>query len=677
MLDNTLEQRTLEETTPSGHAEGPLTERTVMNTQKDRLPALPLIVNDPYFSVWIPGDTLNSAAPVHWSGAPKHLEGHTVIDGKEFVFLGKSSSPAMETKSLRVTPTRTIAVMEAAGVELTVTFWSPALPDDPDALSIPITFMDYSLVSVDGKEHSVCLRFLASAELCYDGAVPPPLVGDQFACGNLHMAFIGQAQQRVLGHSGDHVTMDWGYLYIASEGSVTKESDGLRFSAEAAAGIRPACGFLMLGYDDIASVNYFGFLCKAWGLRRGKTLPQALTEFSERHDAFLAACSALDERVLSEARRIGGEDYALIAAAAWRHTFAAHKLIATPEGKMAFLSKENDSNGCIGTVDVSYPSIPLFLKFCPELVNALCRPVLRFASLPVWQEDFAPHDVGRYPYATGQVYAAKKRLPNGQVALPYYLYPAGSDVYDIRYQMPVEECGNMLIMLEAAASFGAKEDLIREYAPLLSRWVGYLDAYGEDPGEQLCTDDFAGHLARNVNLSAKAIVGIACYARLLRRMQRNDEAERWEKLAKERARSWLSRSKAAGGTALTFDGIGWSMKYNLAWDLVLGLDLLPKKFYDEETRSYLPRINEYGLPLDSRADYTKSDWLVWSASMAQDREVFLRLIEPLAHYLRTTSSRVPFSDWYDTKTGRYVAFIGRSVQGGVYMPFLISAQDAV
>ena len=32
---------------------------------------------------------------------------------------------------------------------------------------------------------------------------------------------------------------------------------------------------------------------------------------------------------------------------------------------------------------------------------------------------------------------------------------------------------------------------------------------------------------------------------------------------------------------------------------------------------------------------------------------------------------VPFSDWYDTKTGRFVAFIARSVQGGVYMPLLL------
>ena len=338
---------------------------------------------------------------------------------------------------------------------------------------------------------------------------------------------------------------------------------------------------------------------------------------------------------------------------------------------MAFLSKENDSNGCIGTVDVSYPSIPLFLKYCPELVNALCRPVIHFSQLPVWEFDFAPHDVGRYPHAIGQVYAARQRCANGYMYPPFYLYPAGTNVYDFSYQMPVEECGNMLIMLESAISFGASPKLVESCLPLLAKWVRYLDEFGEDPGEQLCTDDFAGHLNRNINLAAKAIVGIACYSRMMKRIGRHEEAQKWNDRAHAMAANWLERARGERNTALTFDGNGWSMKYNLVWDLVLGLELLPKEFYGAETESYLPLINEFGLPLDSRADYTKSDWTVWCASMAQDPAVFRQMIAPLAYYLRNTPTRVPFSDWYDTKTGRFVAFIARSVQGGVYMPLLL------
>ena len=306
-----------------------------------------------------------------------------------------------------------------------------------------------------------------------------------------------------------------------------------------------------------------------------------------------------------------------------------------------------------------YPSIPVFLHFAPELVNALCRPVLEFASMPVWTDDFAPHDVGRYPLATGQVYAARKHVGPTECYPPYYLCPAGTDIWDPAYQMPVEECGNMLIMLEAARSYGADAALAQQYRPLLDTWVKYLLQYGEDPAEQLCTDDFAGHLAHNVNLAAKAIVGVACYGRLTGQPEYQDKA---------RAMAARLREKIGegGDTPLTLDGQGWSMKYNLLWDRVLGLGLMPESFYAAETASYLPRIERYGLPLDSRASYTKSDWICWTAAMAPDPAVRAALIAPLARVLRETTSRVPFSDWYDTKTGRYEHFIARSVQGGLY-----------
>ena len=118
--------------------------------------------------------------------------------------------------------------------------------------------------------------------------------------------------------------------------------------------------------------------------------------------------------------------------------------------------------------------------------------------------------------ATGQVYAARKPIGRTASHPPYYLYPAGTPMCRIsRYQMPVEECGNMLIMLEAAPRLWRGQGTGRSVPPAAGQLgASYLVQYGEDPGEQLCTDDFAGHLAHNVNLAAKAIVGVACYARL-------------------------------------------------------------------------------------------------------------------------------------------------------------------
>lgn len=623
----------------------------------DRLPAIPLLASDPYLSIWMPADTMTQTDACHWSGPAKPIRGVLTVDGAACRFLGAGPEPEADLTELKVTATRTCFTSEFAGVRLETCFASPALPQDLDLLSMPVTLVTLSAVSLDGAEHDVRVKLHLSDRLCYDGDIRPAMSGASFVLNGKSTAWCGQTTQKPLSHSADHSTIDWGYLYLSADGETTLVGDGLQTCCSLSAG-GPAA-HLIIAYDDIASINYFGDLCKPWYRRDGRQITDAIRCVQEHFDTILNDCARLDARLAEDARSAAGEDYERLVNAAWRHTFAAHKLIATPAGEMAFLSKENDSNGCIGTVDVSYPSIPIFLKYCPELVNALCRPVLEFASMPVWTEDFAPHDVGRYPLATGQVYAARKHVGQGECYPPYYLYPAGADVWDVRYQMPVEECGNMLIMLEAGRAFGADPALAKQYRTLLDTWVQYLVKYGEDPNEQLCTDDFAGHLAHNVNLAAKAIVGVACYARLT-----GEEA--YAKQAKAMAGHLLEKIGDKGNTPLTLDGQGWSMKYNLLWDKVLGLGLMPESFYAAETASYLPRINTYGLPLDSRADYTKSDWICWTARMADDAAVRTALIAPIAKELRETTSRVPFSDWYDTKTGRYVAFIARSVQGGIF-----------
>lgn len=623
----------------------------------DRLPAIPLLASDPYLSIWMPADTMTQTDACHWSGPAKPIRGVLTVDGVACRFLGAGPEPEAGLTELKVTATRTCFTSEFAGVRLETCFASPALPQALDLLSMPVTLVTLSAVSLDGAEHDVRVKLHLSDRLCYDGDIRPAMSGASFVLNGKNTAWCGQTTQKPLSHSADHSTIDWGYLYLSADGETTLVGDGLQTCCSLSAG-GPAAQ-LIIAYDDIASINYFGDLCKPWYRRDGRQITDAIRCVQEHFDTILNDCTRLDARLAEDARSAAGEDYERLVNAAWRHTFAAHKLIATPAGEMAFLSKENDSNGCIGTVDVSYPSIPIFLKYCPELVNALCRPVLEFASMPVWTEDFAPHDVGRYPLATGQVYAARRHVGQGECYPPYYLYPAGTDVWDVRYQMPVEECGNMLIMLEAGRAFGADPALAKQYRSLLDTWVQYLVKYGEDPDEQLCTDDFAGHLAHNVNLAAKAIIGVACYARLT-------GEESYAKQAKTMAEHLLEKIGDKGNTPLTLDGQGWSMKYNLLWDKVLGLGLMPESFYAAETASYLPRINTYGLPLDSRADYTKSDWICWTARMADDAAVRTALIAPIAKELRETTSRVPFSDWYDTKTGRYVAFIARSVQGGIF-----------
>jgi len=655
---------------------------------KSYLPAYPLISIDPYLSVWSACDHPADRDSIHWAGDVKRMTLSVKIDGKEYALVGAQNFEKACLTEREVTPTATIYTFLIGGCEIRVIFRAPLLMDDFDIMSTPVNYVDIETDAKDGNEHDVFVSFCWHDDICRHGDNAQPMLGNAYKSGKYALAWMGKSDQPVLRHSGDHITIDWGYAYLAADSGADFERMaghwGLTFKKQLKAGEKT--GFA-LAYDDVFSIQYFGYAACAYYARNGKTIVQAVHEMLDRKDEIIGRCIKLDESLMKEAEETGGESMVKLACASYRHSICAHKLIADREGNAVFLSKENDSNGCIGTVDVSYPSMPLYLMYAPELVRGMCRPIFRFANMPVWKEDFAPHDVGRYPMVTGQVYALNGKRNRGGFAAwnseiadtptktgcvypPIYLYDGEENIYSLRYQMPVEECGNMILMLAAAMKADGKTDFVLENLPTLRKWVKYLEEYGEDPGEQLCTDDFAGHLAHNVNLAFKAVSGLAAYGWMMEKLGRTDEAEYYSAAAKKMAASVYRNARTDNGTALTLDGKGWSLKYNAVWDLLFGFGLFEKEFFENEIKRYREEANEYGIPLDSRRTYTKSDWIMWCAAMAEDREGVEKFASPLAKYLAETKTRVPFSDWYDTVTGRYEHFIARSVQGGIFMPLL-------
>jgi len=597
-----------------------------------------------------------------------------IIDGVRRRYLGRIGGQAMRMTQCKVTPLSTRYTMEALGVRLRMTFTSPLLLDDLDILSTPITYIDFDVDFTDGKQHEVQLVLNVTADLCHSGEIEEEVRQDFFSDEGLNFGYMGNMRQTPLAGCGDHLTCDWGFVFLASEDEIDGNPESvecmLRYKKLSK---KPFQSKLMIAYDDLVSINYFGRLLPAYWARNGKTIVQALKEFYHSHDEILERCQAFNKELLKEAYDKGGEDYALIVSAAYRQTIAGHKLVEGPDGELLFISKENDSNGCAATADVSYPSMPLFLMYAPELVRAMCRPIFKYASMPVWKYDFAPHDAGRYPILYGQHYGAylrSKHQRNGSTLAPYYLYPASTNLYKDEMQMPIEESANMILMVAAAGYADGNYVMAEENLPLLRRWCAYLIKYGKDPQNQLCTDDFAGSLAHNVNLAAKAFCAVAAFGDILNALGNKEEGYMYTELARKMAESWRIRADMGGYTALTFDKVGWSIKYNLVFDKLFDWKLLPEDFYQQEISSYLDRMLEYGLPLDNRSSICKTDWMMWVAAMADDAQ-FKQFTGPIAKFLRETPNRVPFSDYYDAETGTYERFIARTVQGGLYMPLLI------
>lgn len=671
--------------------------------QNDLHPTATALVSvDPYFSVWSFGPELNDDATRHWTGRKQPLLSALRVDGRVYRVLGnetpKAGVPEGRTRPLlipdtsyryqgpvvfeeaavqtghNVLPTRGLYSFECGPVSLDVAFISTLFPDDLSLLTRPVGYASFEVRSNDGKKHDVQLYFEASPRLAIDYDMVP-VVAENGSADGVDFARAGTVEQNILGRWADDIRIDWGYFYLGTAGncgevSVVRGTDARRgfvqngvLSARQKSvqtdnfvfdDISLACCIdygkvrgrkehsVLLAYDDLWSIKFLGTDLRPYWNRKGEnSITAEMAAAAKERRKVDRKCRAWDARVTDDALKAGGKQYADLCATVFRQAIAAHKLVESPDGELFFFSKENFSNGSIGTVDVSYPSVPLFLLYNKELARGLQNHIYAYSESDEWPNDWAPHDVGRYPNAYGQNYGNS---------------------------MPLEECGNMLLLTAAVVHEDGNALYAEKHWETLTKWADYALAHAQHPENQLCTDDFAGRFANNTNLSIKAILGVAAYGQMAGMLGKDEVATYYLDSARRMAAIWKEEAYDGDHYRLTFDNPGtWSLKYNLVWDRLLGLNIFDPAIMQAEIPFYLTKENLYGIPLDNRAGYTKTDWIMWTASMAPDIATFQRFVEPLYRFYTDSVLPGPLSDWTETETPRSHQMRGRSVVGGFFM----------
>ncbi len=582
-------------------------------------------------------------------------------------------------KSVSVLATSTYYTFACGPVDLDVVFTAPMLINDYDLLSSPVNYISYQVRSTDNKAHDVQFYLGASTLLAVNKSNQPTVSSTVINKGVTYLK-TGTIEQPILAKTGDGICIDWGYLYLPNingevslaldadikasflaYGTLPKSHDQLVSRKPATAptlaymhnfgSVSQASSYALIGYDEIEDIEYMYHRYKGYWAHNGNvSIFDQFEKLNSSYSSIMQRCRQWDKQLYDDAFAAGNAKYAEILSGSYRHVIAAHKLFQDKDGNLLFFSKENNSNGCVNTVDLTYPEAPLFLVYNPELQKAMMTSIFDYSLSGRWTKPFAAHDLGQYPKANGQVY--------------------GGD-------MPLEEAGNMITLAATIAKLEGNTHYVDKYWDLLKTWTDYLVDNGQDPANQLCTDDFAGHWAHNANLSIKAIMGVAGFAEMARIKGDAATADKYMAKARAMATQWEQTALEGNHYRLAFDRPNtWSQKYNMVWDKLWNINIFPNNAMQKEVKFYLTKQNKYGLPLDVRKDYTKNDWIMWTAAMASDNKTFLKFVDPIYDYINETESRVPISDWYDTKTGLMVGFKARSVIGGFWMKVLADKMAA-
>ncbi|EPQ55448.1 DUF1793-domain-containing protein [Gloeophyllum trabeum ATCC 11539] len=669
--------------------------------------AVPLAVRSPYLSAWLAqgaGAALNDAWATFWTGSIVGWAGYVRVDGTPYTFMGipagTSPVPAKAIqKSLNWTATQSTFVLSAGGVDLTATFLSPITPTKLVNQSFPFSYLALSAAPNDGKPHTVQVYTDITGEwLTSNASLVANWSTSAGASAGVWTHEVQLAQQEVYGEVKDRVQYGSAYYSTLATPNTTYQTgeDTLVRSYFLANGTLPGTqdtAFRAVSdrwpvfafAHDLGTVDEGGvgpvmfavghvrdpaveYVVGGAGGSQNRSLyfwsqydsvDDAIADFIADYPNALTTAEAFDARLQADASKVSS-NYADIVALSVRQAMATVELTISKgsdgswntSDSMMFL-KEISSSGLASTTDVIFASWPLWLYANPALGKYLLRPLLAYQASGMYPNQWSAHDLGTYPKALG--------------------HNDGKDL-----AMPVEECGNMLIMALSYTLATSDHSLITTYYTLLDQWTQYLVTNSLMPANQLSTDAFAGSLANQTNLAIKGIVGIKAMSVIANMTGDAGRAADYSSVASGYAEQFSKLAMASTGGHLTLnygDDRSWGLAYNLYADVLLGTQVFPKLLYQMQDCWYGTVASTYGVPLDTRHTYTESDWEIWMAALAtstQTRDLFIESVHNYATYNVGNNSE-PLGDWYDAISGVAQAFRARPQVGAHLALLLINA----
>ncbi|KAK0468165.1 uncharacterized protein EV420DRAFT_1503141 [Desarmillaria tabescens] len=667
---------------------------TLLNTSPFTPPSYPLAVRSPYLSTWLAqkdgGTALNDDWSRFYTGQITGWAGLIKVDNTTYSFLGTPAGVAAyikaTQKSAQFTSTQTKFVMTAGPVDLTVTFLSPVEPHNLTKQSFPFSYLALAAAANDGLTHSVSVYSDISGEwlsgntslgmnwtttttgdhLVHQAQLQAPSpfaeIDDRTQYGSIYYATRALANAGVTYQTGADVDVrnqfiNHGVLSNSEDSDFRAVQDHwpvLAFAHDlgnisastvpvvvAIGHVRdPAIQYIVA--DGVIQERSLYFLSQT-------TVADYIPSFLSDYTDAITRANNFDNIVESDASYISS-DYADIVALSIRQAFAGTEitLIQNSNGSWStddvlVFMKEISSSGKVNTVDVMFPAWPLFLYTNPELGKYLLNAAFEYQATGQYPNRYSVHDIGsRYPNATG--------------------HNDGKDE-----PMPVEECGNMIIMALSYAQKTGDVSQLTKYFDLLDQWAQYLISDSLLPANQLSTDDIAGTLENQTNLAIKGIVGISAMAKIADMVGDDTKSNIYSAIASDYASQWQNISFSDDDSHLTLsygNSSSWGLSYNLYADKLLNLNIFPESVYETQTKWYPAVANKYGVPLDTRHTYTSSVWEIWAAAIMTNNSTRDLFISSVKDWVSSGLNSQPFGDFYNTTDGGLLSFKARPVVGG-------------